>query len=307
MADVSILGTGFMGAAIARTLIDGGVAVAVWNRTPAKAEPLRTAGATVANDAAEALALSPVTISVLADYTALQNQLEPIASMAGSDVVNLTTGQPDEVDDLEDLVTARGGRLLEGAIICYPSHIGTERGLVKFAGPFDVWSRHKALLGLLGAGTDYLGEPTRLANVLDAAQLGFYIPAIGAAMEAAAYGAREGVGFAVLRPVLVHGLDVLGEFLDKREQMVAQGDYSAEDSPADVYLAAARGVANAISGTGIDPRLVHAVVGHLERLHASGAGDGDFAGIYEMLQSGITEPRVSADAHAAGTRGPSPG
>jgi 3-hydroxyisobutyrate dehydrogenase len=41
---VAVLGTGVMGAPIARNLLRAGFDVRVWNRTPAKAEPLANAG-----------------------------------------------------------------------------------------------------------------------------------------------------------------------------------------------------------------------------------------------------------------------
>ena len=50
MADgisVAVLGTGIMGAAMARNLCRAGLDVRVWNRTRAKAEPLATDGARV--------------------------------------------------------------------------------------------------------------------------------------------------------------------------------------------------------------------------------------------------------------------
>ncbi|RFS87375.1 NAD(P)-dependent oxidoreductase [Actinomadura spongiicola] len=289
MTDVTVLGAGFMGAAIARVLMERGRTVTVWNRTPAKTERLREAGATVAEGFTDALTLSPVTISALSDYAALVERLEPVASLEGVDLVNLTTGQPHEADELEALVTARGGRLLDGAIICYPSHIGTEKGVVKFSGPNELWERHHELLELLGTGTDHLGEPVRLANVLDAAQLGFYIPAIGAAMEAAAYAEREGLGFADLRPVLVHGLNVMTGFLAKREDMIAKNDFAAEDSPAEVYLAAMRGVVEAMDRADMEPLLGRAVIRHLEEVQAAGRLDGDFAEIYRSLRESAGE------------------
>ena len=42
---VAVLGTGIMGAAIARTLLRRGLDVRAWNRTGAKAEPLAQQGA----------------------------------------------------------------------------------------------------------------------------------------------------------------------------------------------------------------------------------------------------------------------
>ncbi|HKT00166.1 MAG TPA: NAD(P)-binding domain-containing protein, partial [Rugosimonospora sp.] len=40
MAAVAVLGTGIMGAAMARNLVKAGHDVRVWNRTPARARPL---------------------------------------------------------------------------------------------------------------------------------------------------------------------------------------------------------------------------------------------------------------------------
>src|SRR5919205_411482 len=56
MADnvIAVLGTGIMGAAMARNLLSAGMEVRVWNRSREKAEPLADEGATVADSPAEA-------------------------------------------------------------------------------------------------------------------------------------------------------------------------------------------------------------------------------------------------------------
>src|SRR5215213_9222708 len=50
---VAVLGTGMMGAPMARNLLAAGLAVRVWNRTAEKAAPLGDAGAVVAGSPAE--------------------------------------------------------------------------------------------------------------------------------------------------------------------------------------------------------------------------------------------------------------
>ena len=52
---VAVLGTGIMGAAMARNLCRAGLDVRVWNRTRAKAEPLATEGARVTDSPREAV------------------------------------------------------------------------------------------------------------------------------------------------------------------------------------------------------------------------------------------------------------
>ena len=46
---VAILGTGIMGAAMARNLLEAGIRVRAWNRSRGKAEPLTEDGAEVAD------------------------------------------------------------------------------------------------------------------------------------------------------------------------------------------------------------------------------------------------------------------
>lgn len=71
MAEVAILGTGRMGAAIARRMAGAGHAVTVWNRTPERAATLAGAGIRVAARAAEATAAGrDLVIAMLADGTA---------------------------------------------------------------------------------------------------------------------------------------------------------------------------------------------------------------------------------------------
>ena len=66
-ADVALLGTGPMGASIARRLIGAGHRVTVWNRTAAKARSLVAAGALWATSPVDAARGAEVLITMLAD------------------------------------------------------------------------------------------------------------------------------------------------------------------------------------------------------------------------------------------------
>jgi 3-hydroxyisobutyrate dehydrogenase-like beta-hydroxyacid dehydrogenase len=67
---IGFIGLGAMGSAIARNLLDSGHALHVFNRTPAAAEPLRLAGASVAASAAQAAAAADVVFTMVADDAA---------------------------------------------------------------------------------------------------------------------------------------------------------------------------------------------------------------------------------------------
>ncbi len=64
---VAIIGTGTMGAAMARNLLHAELAVEVWNRTPERARPLTDAGAGVHATPAQAVAMADVVLTMLPD------------------------------------------------------------------------------------------------------------------------------------------------------------------------------------------------------------------------------------------------
>ncbi len=69
-ARIAVLGTGLMGAPMARNLLKAGFPVTVWNRSIAKAEALAEDGALVAGSAQEAVADADFVITMLSDGTA---------------------------------------------------------------------------------------------------------------------------------------------------------------------------------------------------------------------------------------------
>ena len=62
---IALLGTGLMGAPMARRLCDAGHDVFVWNRTRARAEPLVACGARIADAAVEAVREAEFAITML--------------------------------------------------------------------------------------------------------------------------------------------------------------------------------------------------------------------------------------------------
>ena len=72
---VALLGTGTMGAGMARNIAAAGFPLRVWNRTRAKAEPLAEAGAQVAGSAADAVRGAAVVITMLFDAESVESAL----------------------------------------------------------------------------------------------------------------------------------------------------------------------------------------------------------------------------------------
>lgn len=82
---IAFLGLGLMGGGMARRLLGAGFSVTVFNRTPARAEPLAAAGARVAGSPREAAAGAEVVFSMVADDAASRAMwLGPDGAIAGA-------------------------------------------------------------------------------------------------------------------------------------------------------------------------------------------------------------------------------
>src|ERR1700712_5631307 len=73
--EIAVLGTGRMGAPIARNLLAAGFGVAVWNRTPGRARELGAAGARLAASPADAAGSADVVLTMVADGDAVAHAM----------------------------------------------------------------------------------------------------------------------------------------------------------------------------------------------------------------------------------------
>ena len=76
MSEVTVIGLGNMGAALARALLGNGREVTIWNRSPEKAASLVEKGAVLAPSAAAAIAASPIIIVCVTNYAAANHILD---------------------------------------------------------------------------------------------------------------------------------------------------------------------------------------------------------------------------------------
>ncbi|UQS23135.1 NAD(P)-dependent oxidoreductase [Amycolatopsis thermalba] len=118
---LGFLGLGVMGTPMALNLVRAGTPLVVWNRTAAKAEVLRAAGAEVAGSAAEVCRRVDVVFLMLADGAAVDAALgrggsEFAANVGGRIVVHMGTTSPEYSRGLATEVAAAGGRYVEAPV-----------------------------------------------------------------------------------------------------------------------------------------------------------------------------------------------
>lgn len=84
---VAVLGTGTMGAPMARNLLRAGHDVVVWNRTREKTETLEADGAQVANSPKEAVSSAEVVLTMLRDGDAVEQAVQPALGSFADDAI----------------------------------------------------------------------------------------------------------------------------------------------------------------------------------------------------------------------------
>jgi 3-hydroxyisobutyrate dehydrogenase-like beta-hydroxyacid dehydrogenase len=206
MSDISMIGLGAMGTALAKAQVNAGHDVTVWNRSPHKMTPLLELGAKGAENVAAAVKASPLIMVCIDNYQATNALLradDVVAHLSGRSVIQLSTGTPSEARDSETWLTARGAAYLDGIIEPYPDGIGTSEAQLLFSGSKEVFETSQAFLRCLGGDLRFISEQVGAAAALDLAglswSLGMYVGFV--------HGARlcevEGVGldqFAALYP-----------------------------------------------------------------------------------------------------------
>jgi 3-hydroxyisobutyrate dehydrogenase len=170
---VAVLGTGTMGAPMARNIAKAGHEVVAYNRTRERAEPLAQDGIEIAGDAATAVRGADVVVTIVADGDAVVSLVEPaLGEMGGAVWAQMSTVG---VTGLERLIAMAGdaGVPLVDAPVSGTKGPAEQGALVVLAsGPPEARERCVPVFDAVGARTVVLGdEPgaaTRMKLVLNA-------------------------------------------------------------------------------------------------------------------------------------------
>lgn len=192
--NVAVIGLGDMGSALARSFLAADTPIKVWNRSPAKAEALASEGAVACSTASEAMDGCATIVACLSNYTAWASVTDDPAvraALKGSTLIQLTGGTVSEAQANAELMETIGAGLIEGAIMCFPTQMGTEQASIICAGPKDLMEQHEADLRTMSPNLNYLGEnylaPIVMGRASISSILGFLVGTInGAALCQAA-------------------------------------------------------------------------------------------------------------------------
>jgi 3-hydroxyisobutyrate dehydrogenase-like beta-hydroxyacid dehydrogenase len=281
--DVSLLGLGRMGEPIARRLLAGLGSLTVWNRTPAKAEALRSAGARVVTRPADAAAA--VTLTVLTDLADVEELLDGedglLAGWAAAGVprpvlVVHGTVSPVGVAALAERLAGAGIDVVDAPVS--GGVPGAESGTlsVMVGGTPEAVDRAWPVLSLVGSTVRHLGPPGA-GEVAKACNQVVVAGTIGALSEALLLADANGIDRGQLLELLGGGL-AGSEVLRQKRGRWLTGDYEGGGSTAN-QLKDLRFVAETAAAAGLTLPIAATLRAVFEQAVDDGEGDLDHSGV----------------------------
>lgn len=282
---VAVLGTGKMGAGMARSLLRSGLEVSVWNRSPGRAAPLAADGAMMAETAAEAVAAVDAAVTMLWDGDSVAEVMAEALPAAPEGVLwaqTSTVSLPDAGDRLPALAGRHGARYIDAPVLGTRQPAEEGKLLVLAAAPAQLRAPVAPLFDAIAARTVWVserpGDGTRLKLVANS-----WVTTIVAA-TAQAIGCAQGLGLdpqVFLDTVKGGAVDV--PYLHAKGQAMIAGQFppafGLDGAVKDTGLIAA-----AMRETGTDATLIDAVAQQFRKAADRGHGGEDMAAVYRVFR-----------------------
>lgn len=281
---VTLLGLGAMGTALARTWLDAGHPLTVWNRTPARAEALAPQGAKATAHVAEAVAASPLVVACLLDDASVGETLADV-DLTGKDLVNLTTTTPDEARARAEWAEARGARYLDGGIMAVPPMIGVPEsgGYILYSGSPELYERHRETLAV-PTGTRYVGEDAGFAALHDVALLSAMYGMFAGVTHAFALIRSEDIAPESFAPLLADWLVAMTPAVHQTaEQLRTGADGTDTASNLAMQVAGIPTFVGTAEGQAVSPELLAPYFTLMRRQLAEATPEGDGPSMVDLL------------------------
>lgn len=277
---VAVLGTGIMGAAMARNLARAGQTVRAWNRTEAKATPLAADGVHVAGSPAEAVRDADVVLTMLFDAGAVFDVMRAAGPAARPGVcwAQSTTVGTDTIGELRRVADEHDLVLFDAPVLGTREPAEAGRLTVLASGPADHREVVTPVFDAIGTRTVWTGEAgsgTRLKLVVNTWLL------------AVTHGAAEAVSLAEALGVDPGDfLDVLGggpldlPYLRLKTGLIRDDRLSPASFALVTAAKDARLIAGAAAAHGVRLDQTLAGIERFRRAAEQGHGDEDMAASY---------------------------
>ncbi|MBB4000827.1 NAD(P)-dependent oxidoreductase [Aureimonas pseudogalii] len=274
---VAVLGTGIIGAAVARNLARKGFKVQAWNRTLGRAQALAADGVEAFDHPADAARNAAIIVTVLKDGPSVTHVMAAALPglHQGATWLQLSTVGGDAIDTLASFAADNG-------IILYDAPVqGTrqpaEQGKLTIlaSGPDDGRDLAQLVFDAIGQRTIWVSDKPGASSRLKLALNAFVFALTHGTAETLSIAKALGIDPALVIDAVTGGPLDSGYFQGKAAAML-EGDYSTSFS-IENGVKDARLVVEALAGTGIRADLAEAGLARFQRAVDSGHGSKDIA------------------------------
>ena len=286
MSDVTVIGLGEMGSALARAFLAGGKSVTVWNRTPAKAATLEQLGALPKSTVADAVSASPVVVICLSGYAAASHLLGEVDSenLSGRLIVQLSSGTPRQARELDALAVANGANYLDGAIGAWPRQIGGPEAGLLIVGNEAVFTSAEPLLKLLGGGLSYVGPNIGHAKALANAGLAYFAAHWIGFSHGAAVCEAEGIDVGTFSGVMADMAPFFGEDLRHMGRVIAEDRFDEPEATIKTVTSDLGALVEASRDLKIETAFPNFAAGIFQRAKDAGFGAEEPSAVIKVLR-----------------------
>jgi 3-hydroxyisobutyrate dehydrogenase len=287
MADdttVAVLGTGIMGAAMARNLLAAGIKVRAWNRSREKAEPLERDGAEVVDDPSDAARGAHFVLTMLADADAVEETVggDVLSALADEGVwLQMSTVGMGGNERLLGLAADRGVAYVDAPVLGTRQPAEQGQLIVLASGPEEVRARCEEIFGAVGSKTVWLGEAgegSRLKLVVN----NWIVGLLGVLAETVAFAQAIGVDPAKFLETIEGG--PLGlPYAQLKGSMMVEEDFPTSFS-ANLARKDAALVLDAAEAYDLRMQITESVMARFDEAIQAGYGEEDMAAVYRAAR-----------------------
>lgn len=276
--ELTVLGMGQMGRALATRLLDTDHSVTVWNRSPGKADDVVARGATEARSVEEAVAGADAVLTMVTDDHAVRSVLLPGGSPRRLDaLLDCSTVSPATT---RELAAAYGPRFAACPVLGGPAATAGGEAALVVAGPSPLLDRLGPVLTSLSPSVRRVGDDPAAATTVKL--LGNYLLLGGLAVLAEAVAAGQSAGLP--DDVLVGFFEaVAAPSLRNRVADVVRGDHDGwfptPMGAKDVHL-----LTDTAEAAGVRLPVAALVASRYDEAAAAGLADRDVAAVVELLR-----------------------
>ena len=277
---VAVLGTGLIGAPVARNLHKRGFSVHAWNRSPAKARALTVDGILAFDSPADAVRDADIIVTVLKDGTSVQEVIQAAAPALaqGAIWVQLSTVGIEGIDTLGALAERHGLAFYDAPVQGTRQPAEQAQLIILASGPIARRNAVQPVFDAIGKRTLWVSEQAGASSRLKLALNTWAFALTHGLAESLALASALGIDPALVVDVVTDGPMDSGYFQAKAAAILT-GNYAASFSIANAAKDA-RLVMAAAAQSGARLDTAQAGLHRFERALAGGHGDKDMAASY---------------------------